>query len=73
MQQRAGQGSAAGGQGNLGELAHEEAHAGSVVRNVANCQLLADAMASQDQAIHRHPATVVIHLLLLHIDLLLLV
>ena len=57
----------------LGKLLHDEAQAARVVSNVADCQLLPNAVACQDEAADRHPATVVIHLLLLHINLQLLV
>ena len=49
---------------NLGELTHDESHTGSIMCNVADCQLLADAMTGQNQAVHGHPPTVVLHLLL---------
>ena len=56
-------------QTHLGELAHEEAHAGSIMGDVTDCQLLANAMTSQHQAIHRDPPTVVLHLLLFDVNL----
>lgn len=54
---------------DLGELTHDESHTGRIMGNVADCQLLADTMTGQNQAVDRHPPTVVLHLLLLDIDL----
>lgn len=56
-------------QTDLGELAHEKAHAGSIMSNVTDCQLLPNAMTSQHQAVNRDPPTVVLHLLLLDVNL----
>ena len=60
-------------QTDLRQLAHEEAHAGSIMGNVTDCQLLTNAMTGQHQAVHRHSPTVVLHLLLLDVNLQLLV
>lgn len=58
---------------DLRHLAHHEAHAGGILSNVAEGQLLPDAMAHQHQAVDGHTRTVVVSLLLLGVNLHLLV